>query len=236
MVSLSKNKNKLIRSLSQKKYRDREGLFVVEGDKIVEEVLRNHRDSIDCIVSTHELHYNGIDCFLVSDQEMKQLTAFKTPSKILAVVRKPIFENQLDGLVVVLDDIQDPGNLGTIIRTSEWFGVKTIVCSKNTVDCFNPKVIQSSMGAIFRINIRYENLVEILPTKKHVYGALLEGNSIYNTELNEDSFLIIGNEGNGISEEIKAFITTPVKIPQFGSSESLNAAIACGIFLSHFRA
>lgn len=219
-----------------KKFRDKEGLFVVEGEKTINEIVRDHRELIDCIVTTSESYSFDGKLYHTDEHSMKQISSFKTVPNILAVVRKPRFEEDLSGLTIALDDIQDPGNLGTIIRTADWFGVKTILCNQHTVDVFNPKVIQSTMGAIFRVNIIYCDLQEKLKTlNKTKYAAIMNGSDLYHEKLNQDGIIIIGNEGNGVSQEISDLADVGLTIPKFGESESLNAAMACGILLSHFR-
>lgn len=236
METLSRNKNKWIRSLSSKKHRDKEGYFIVEGRKMVNEVIALYPERVDCVVTTdRDLNYSG-NCYQVSEPEMKKLSALNTPSEILAVVRMVKPDIDLKGLVLALDGIQDPGNLGTIIRTADWFGINTILCSPTTVDQYNQKVIQSTMGSLFRVNLIYCDLhAYIIDSKKTIYGALLNGDNLHDVKLEENAILVIGNEGNGISPEIEQLVEKRLTIPQFGKAESLNAAIATGILLSHFR-
>ena len=240
METLSRNKNKWIRSLGKKKYREIEQHFVVEGNKIVEELIAFYPDRVAMLVTSDESYVNKLSCpfYHCSAKEMKELSTLSTPSSVLAVVaytsNSP--EKQDHGLTLVLDDIQDPGNLGTIIRTADWFGVQQIVCSKNTVDIYNPKVLQATMGSIFRMTIDYVDLSSFLSSyDKPIFGALLEGENMYETKMPADCALIIGNEGKGISNEIQAFVTSPITIPKFGEAESLNAAMATGILLAHFH-
>lgn len=237
---LSQNKNKWIRSLGKKKYRDIEQHFVVEGKKIVEELIEHFPDRVTMLVTSDEsyVHQLSCPCYLSTEKEMKNLSSLATPSSILAVVAfaSNTPEKHVDGLTLVLDDIQDPGNLGTIIRTADWFGVTQIVCSKNTVDVYNPKVLQATMGSVFRVNIDYADLHAFLSSyDKPIFGALLEGENMYKTKIPADCALIIGNEGKGISQQIQAFVDSPITIPKFGEAESLNAAMATGILLAHFR-
>lgn len=173
--------------------------------------------------------------YFTDEKTMKEISSLKTPNKLLAVVKKPITEKKEASFIVVLDDIQDPGNMGTILRTCDWFNVDKIVCSKNTVDIFNTKVIQSSMGSIFRIPVEYCNLSTYLELSTlTIYGALLEGDNIYKQKLEHEGILVMGNEGKGVSEEIQSYITKTIHIPRFGGAESLNVSIATGIVLSEF--
>lgn len=240
METLSRNKNKWIRSLGKKKFREIEQHFVVEGNKIVDELIEFFPERVAMLVTSDSLFVNPLDCpcYSSSEREMKELSTLSTPSPILAVVsfNTQTKSLQQEGLTLVLDDIQDPGNLGTIIRTADWFGVQRIVCSKNTVDMYNPKVLQATMGSIFRMQIEYVDLKAYLNTyDKPIFGALLEGENMYKTKMPSDCALIIGNEGKGISNEVQAFVTSPITIPKFGEAESLNAAMATGILLAHFR-
>lgn len=241
MKSLSKNKIKWIRSLQLKKNRDDLGLFVVEGEKIVQEALLFAPELIEELFQTHEFiadTHPELNSTIVTNEELKQISSLTTPNKAIAVIRKKHAEfiRQITDLVIVLDGIQDPGNMGTILRIADWFGIRNIVCSLQTVDCYNPKVIQASMGAIFRLNIHYsdldswfKNIVDV-----PIYGALLTGKSVYKSELKTPGILLMGNEGNGISENLISLISHPVTIPRFGEAESLNVAVATGIIVSEF--
>ena len=241
MTGLSANKIKWIRSLQQKKFRDELDLFVIEGEKLVTEALSTCPDTIELIVHTDRFTYpidSQIETILTSDNDFKRISSLQNPQGCLAILKKNAIDVPLEdkGLTLVLDSIQDPGNMGTILRISDWFGIKKVVCSMTTVDCYNPKVVQSSMGAILRINIHYTHLETWLKeTKLPVYGALLEGKSIYKESLPEQAIIVMGNEGNGISDEVRTLITHPVTIPSFGGSESLNVAVATGIIVSEFR-
>lgn len=236
METLSKNKIKWIKSLRLKKNRESESLFIVEGEKMVNELLQHWSESIEFIcASTTSVLYDGV-LYQVEEKTMKEISSLSTPNTALAVVRKPELKAKNPRLVLALDGIQDPGNLGTIIRTADWFGVDQIVCSIGTVDAFNSKVVQSSMGSLFRVSIIYVDLRDYLKqTNLPIYGALLEGASIYATSLEKAGVIIMGNEGNGISAEIKAFVQHPIHIPKYGGAESLNVSIATGIVLSEFR-
>ena len=248
---LSKNKIKFITSLHRKKGRDENLLFIAEGNKLVTEILSSDFD-VETLVATGDwIACQGnlpvqelIDC---SPQEMKKISALTTPSVVLAVVRKPDIalnvENLIDKLTLVLDDIRDPGNLGTIIRLCDWFGIENIVCSVGTVEVFNPKVIQATMGAILRVKVHYQELTSFFTevhdkTQIPVYGTFMEGGSIFSENLSSEAIIVMGNEGKGISPEIQKFIQQKISIPSFSSgqgSESLNVAMSTGIVLSEFR-
>lgn len=236
METLSKNKIKWIRSLRLKKNRDVENLFVIEGEKMVLELIEQWPDHVEFICGTISNLTTNQPYYLTDEKTMKEISSLKTPNKLLAVVKKPrpTLERK-ESFIVVLDDVQDPGNMGTILRTCDWYNVDKIVCSKNTVDIFNTKVIQSSMGSLFRIPVVYCDLNEYLQQSKlTIYGALLEGKNIYQQQLERNGIIVMGNEGQGISQEIQKHITESLHIPRFGGAESLNVSIATGIILSEF--
>lgn len=238
MEALSKARQKWIRSLQLKKNRDEESLFVVEGEKLVLEGLSTLASHLELIVSLETFASQIPDqfhsrTFLVSTKELEQISELKTPNKCLAVFKRPNPALAANEMTIVLDGIQDPGNMGTILRLADWFGVKQLVCSKDTVDCYNPKVIQSSMGAIYRIPVHYKDLKEYLSgTQQAKFGAMLQGKNYKQTEYPKDVILIMGNEGKGVRPEIEAFIDIPVTIPRFGKAESLNVATATAILLA----
>ncbi len=236
METLSKNKIKWIKSLRLKKNRSEADVFIVEGQKMVDELIQFWPENIEFIcTSGSAISYEGL-VYRTDEKTIKELSTLTTPNEVLAVVKKPIFTSSMARFVLALDGIQDPGNLGTIIRTADWFDVDQIVCSKGTVDMYNPKVIQSSMGSLFRVNIEYVDLETYLKqTNLPIYGALLEGPPIYTTSLKKEGIIVMGNEGNGISAEIKALIQYPIHIPKHGEAESLNVSIATGIILSEFK-
>ena len=236
---LSKNQVKIITSLKQKKYRQQHGLFVAEGLKTINELLES---SIN-LQQLFTLKVLNIDANLetiITEVDLKKISFLKTPNQALAVFEIPkpkaIIENNL---IVALDDVRDPGNLGTIIRLCDWFGIRDLVCSENTVDCFNPKVIQATMGSISRVNITYRNLEMFLAeTNLPVYGAFMDSENIYKSKLPEQGILIMGNEANGISKELQQRVTHRITIPRFGGlqvTESLNVATATAILLSEFK-
>lgn len=220
-----------------KKYRDREGCFVLEGEKMVLEVLHERPQEILCLCTTKEHTSFEGEQYVVSEAEMKAISEMTTPTSHLAILRRPEFPHSKARFILAIDGVQDPGNMGTLIRTADWFGVDRIVCSKETVDLFNPKVIQSTMGSIFRVPVEYTDLAAYFSAQKlPVYGALLDGQELKKYVLQAEGILLVGNEGKGIREELLPHITHPVKIPGFGQAESLNVAVATGILLAAFRA
>ena len=239
MQSLSKNKIKWIRSLQLKKNRDELGLFIVEGEKMVQEAIENFSQQIDFLVVTKFSSIKtddvSFEVAIATDEELKSISTLKNPNKSLVVLKLPAKRRIETSFRIALDGIQDPGNLGTILRLADWFDVKEIICSKETVDVYNPKVVQASMGAIFRIKVTYCDLEDYLKkSKETIFGALLEGQNIYKKSVEPKGILVLGNEGNGISEKIIPFITEPITIPRFGQAESLNVSVATGILLSEF--
>ena len=250
---LSKNKIKIIQSLGRKKTRDSEHVFLAEGNKLVLEAIASGL-KLQLVAATQSfLEENNVqlkhadEVIACSPEEIKKASLLKNPQEALAVVEIPqkgLKITQLaNDFTLVLDGIQDPGNMGTIIRTADWFGIKSILCSPNSVDCYNPKVIQSSMGAIFRVAVNYLDLpvflVEAAKQNLPVYGTFLEGENIYTSNLSPTGLLVMGNEGNGISEEVARFVTQKIHIPTFATnqsgSESLNVATASAICCSEFR-
>ena len=238
-ILVSKSQIKLITSLSQKKYRDKEGLFIAEGPKVISE-LKGAGLKLHSFFSTEISEgTSGVD-YSVTETELKKISLLKTANKSLAIFEIPKQSiSQPEGLVLALDAIRDPGNMGTIIRLCDWFGVTQLICSHDTADCFNPKVIQATMGSIARVNVRYVDLPEFVSnTTLPVYGGVLNGSDIYTTEIPRNAVIVMGNEANGISEEIINILTHKITIPQFGAvqkTESLNVATAAGILLSEFR-
>ena len=238
-MSLSKNHIKLITSLSQKKYRQKHKLFVVEGVKVVQEFL-NSSYELDIVFSS-DTNFSSTNKFIkVTDQELKKISSLKNPNKVLAIFKIP---NQINpimgGLILVLDSINDPGNLGTIIRLCDWFGIEQLVCSNETVDCFNSKVVQASMGSLTRVAVSYLDLKKYLQNASlPIFVADMDGLNVYKTKLPDSAVLVLGNEANGISDEIKQLVTTKITIPRYGAfqqTESLNVATASAILLSEFR-
>ena len=236
---LSKNQIKLVRSLEMKKNRKRENLFVAEGPKVVGDLLR----------AGFQLHsaYSTVprpDAQLVTDDELRRLSFLQHPQQLLAVFKIPDNNYELFimnyELAIALDGIQDPGNLGTIIRIADWFGISTIYCSPDTADVYNPKVVQATMGSLAHVSVVYCDLVQLLSqTTLPVYGTLLDGDDIYQHPLSREGIIVMGNEGNGISPSVRPLITHRLLIPNFNPSqetaESLNVAIATAITCSEFR-
>ena len=236
---LSKSQIKLITRLKQKKYRQQDGLFVVEGVKAITELLQSNL-KLNKLYTTVSFNIDAKDEVFISETDLKRISFLTTPNKALAIFEipqaKPIGNS---GLIIALDAIRDPGNLGTIIRLCDWFGVQELICSKETVDCYNPKVIQATMGSITRVNINYIDLALFLKSSKlNVFGAFMEGSNVYNIELPKNGILVMGNEANGVSKEVEEIISQKISIPRFGnlqSTESLNVATATAILLSEFR-
>lgn len=238
---LSKNQIKFIRSLKKKKFRQANGLFLAEGVKVVDELISSSF-KIHKIYGTASFQNTlKIDELqIITEKELKMISDFTNPNQVIGIFEIPEKKEPLNqGLTVALDDINDPGNLGTIIRLCDWFGVSQLICSTNTVDCFNPKVVQASMGSLTRVQINYVDLSAYLSEeKREIYGTFLDGENIYSSEHEMNSVLVLGNEANGISERIEALVQRKLTIPQFGDqkqTESLNVATATAIFLSEFR-
>ncbi|MFT3739886.1 MAG: RNA methyltransferase [Breznakibacter sp.] len=247
---LSKNKLKLIASLQNGKFRKEHKLFVAEGTKLVTD-LNAAGATIECLVATAEwlteFNVNCRETIECSGEEMRKASFLKTPASVLALVRIPDSGAQIkptaDKLILVLDDVQDPGNMGTIIRLADWFGIDALVCSIGTVDCYNPKVIQATMGAIARVNVQYTQLGGYLGDAAKagipVYGTFLEGNPIYTETLPANGIIVLGNEGKGIGPEVASLVNKKLLIPDFsqGSTkpESLNVSVAAAIVCSEFR-
>lgn len=238
---VSKNQIKLITSLVQKKYRKQHQLFFAEGIKVINELL-NSKFELDHVYCTSDLFpdVSVSKKTIVSDTDLKKLSALKTANDCLALFKTPQEEKiEENGLIVALDDIRDPGNLGTIIRLCDWFGITQIVCSKETVDVFNPKVVQATMGSIGRVKVHYLELVRYLESSYlPIYGTFMEGENIYKKDLAQEGIIVLGNEANGISNEIEKLVTQKISIPRFGDlqqTESLNVATATAIVLSEFK-
>lgn len=236
---ISKSQTKFITGLQQKKYREQNGLFVAEGPKIIAE-LQDEGLKLHAHFSTSPEDVVAENHFLVSAAELKKISSLKTANTALALFEIPTpkpLEQQ--GLIVALDAVRDPGNLGTIIRLCDWFGVRHLVCSEDTVDCFNPKVVQATMGSLARVHLHYIPLREFLKNSHlPVFGAVMDGKNVYSQQLPAEGILVMGNEANGISNEILETIPNRIGIPRFGKiqkTESLNVATATAILLSEFR-
>lgn len=236
----SKSQIKLIKSLSQKKYRTRHGLFIIEGKKGIFELLSSPLKLHSLFTAKDIFEASEEKTYLIAEGDLKKVSNQQSTQTALAIFHIPeVVQLKPEGLQVVLDDVQDPGNLGTIIRLCDWFGVEDLICSMGTVDCYNPKVVQATMGSIARVNIHYLELTTYLggiPKERPVYGTFLEGENVYSEPVSPDGVVVLGNEGNGISPEVEQLITKKLNIPQFGKArtESLNVATAAAIFLSEF--
>jgi TrmH family RNA methyltransferase len=245
---LSKTYTKYIQSLHHKKFRDAENAFIAEGSKVVMELL--NLEKIVCVnilgkadwlnenEATIRAHYKG-PIEIIEDFELEKISALSTPNQVLGIFKKLKQDpGEVKGrIILALDTIQDPGNLGTIIRIADWFGVSAIICSENCADIYNPKVVQSTMGSLGRVAVVYTNLVNWLEKNNHVpvYAAALNGNSVDGLKGLKEGIILIGNESKGISAEIMQLANAKITIPKFGHAESLNAAVATGIILSHIR-
>ncbi|MFN5347258.1 MAG: TrmH family RNA methyltransferase [Bacteroidota bacterium] len=245
----SKSTISFLRSLQQKKFRNEEGLFIVEGPKMVSEVLKSDFKVKQLYATSNWTpdQNTSLPIEILSDAEMERVSGLQTPNKVMAVVELPILEGPVNtlsnGLHLLLDQIQDPGNLGTIIRIADWFGVSSVICSSDTADVFNPKVIQASMGSVFNVKVHYSSLADVLlknanGNKWPVYATLLTGEEIYNTGFAESSFVILGNESRGVNPILNSFITKGIHIPRPSNkpskAESLNVAVAAGIVCSEY--
>ena len=255
-MAISKNQIKFVRQLEQKKFRRREGLFVAEGTKVVGDLLAHYQPH--AVFATYDWlkDHASENCHLssviteVTDEELRRLSFLQHPQQVLALFPIPLptdtsltsyLSPLTSKLSIALDGIQDPGNLGTIIRIADWFGIEQIFCSEDTVDAWNPKVVQATMGSISRVNIIYFNLLEFLdtlPADYPVYGTLLDGDNIYTQPLTPHGLIVMGNEGNGISPEIRQRVNRRLLIPSYrtdDTAESLNVAIATAVTCAEFR-
>jgi TrmH family RNA methyltransferase len=238
---VTKNQIKLISSLQQKKVRQANQLFVAEGVKVIQELLAAQFE-LELIFETVPLfaEISAEKKALISTDELKKMSALTVPNNCLAVFKIPTALNFKEkGLIVALDSIRDPGNLGTILRICDWFGVQQVICSPDTVDIYNPKVIQATMGSIARVNCIYLDLLPILvKTTLPVFGTFMDGENIYKMNLPKEGIIVMGNEANGISETLKNVIKNKIAIPRFGAlqkTESLNVATATALIVSEFR-
>ena len=238
---VSKNQIKLITSLHQKKYRFANQLFFAEGIKVIQELVESNFE-LEHLYTTQN-DFDAIPVLkrtLISESDLKKISALAAPNTCLAVFKIPAEKKITEsGLILALDSIRDPGNLGTILRLCDWFGIEQLICSKETVDIYNPKVIQATMGSIARVNVNYIDLQDFIgKTKLPVFGTFMEGENIYKSELPQEGIIIMGNEANGISIELEKLTKNKLTIPRFGQlqkTESLNVATATAIILSEFR-
>ncbi|WP_428329137.1 TrmH family RNA methyltransferase [Mucilaginibacter sp.] len=240
---LSKSQISLLRSLQNKKERKEQGLFLVEGYKSVVEFINStyqieavyHTDSFDPKMLKLS---QKINLYNISVTDIEKISSLKTPQEVIALVKIPLYPALNNAKLkqkfsLVLDGIQDPGNMGTIIRTADWFGITDIICSEDTVDAYNPKVVQASMGSLSRINMHYANIITLLPQiGLPVFGAMLNGDNIYQTNFGTEGLIVMGNEGNGMRPAVEQLINKAITIPRTGKAESLNVGIATALFCS----
>ena len=248
---LSKSKIRLIRSLELKKNRLAERLFVAEGKKMVFDLIESHLSPFEVFctkdIAAEIVHVDSRFISVVVKDELKRISSFKSAPEIIALFRIPevTFDwNEItNDLTLVLDAVQDPGNLGTIVRTADWFGIKNIICSKDSVDLYNSKTVQSTMGAIGRVKVHYLELKNFLSEARKqeipIYGTFMEGENLFTTELTSTGIIVMGNEGKGISKELEDYFSGKISIPRFPAinnrSESLNVAVAASIICAEFR-
>lgn len=241
---LGKTKLKYIQSLALKQFRDERNVFVAEGPKIVPELLASPHTTLlqlfglpDWLEENNPAAGEDGEAIRLEPFELEKISFLQTPNQVLGLFRKPVFSVApvTEGITLLLDTLQDPGNLGTIIRTADWFGVRRIVCSPETADAFNPKVVQASMGSICRVRVDYADLAAVLRSNGEVpaYAATLQGDDLHALPRIRNGFILIGNESRGISRDLVAMCRYQVRIPRRGEAESLNAAVAAGILLSH---
>jgi len=238
---LSKFQIKLIKSLKQKKYRNQHGLFIAEGIKIVNELLYSN-SKLEKLFCTKDIYssFEKFDPQIISEKELSKISGLNTPNKLLGLFKIPEASKfKEEGLILALDNINDPGNLGTIIRLCDWFGVSHLICSNKTVDCYNPKVVQSTMGSLARIPVSYTNLSRFLEKSElPIYGAVMDGTSVYSADLEQNAILVMGSESHGISEKNLSLLDDKITIPRYSKTivtESLNVASATAILLNEFR-
>ena len=245
---ISKNLIKNIRSLENKKARHAEGLFIAEGPKVVGDLMEFYKP-VKIVATTQWLEKNHLlpneSTFVVTEEELRKVSLLQHPQQVLAlfpIPEMPLPTLDKQTLILALDNIQDPGNMGTIIRIADWFGITSIVCSKNTADSYNPKCVQATMGSIARVNVIYtdmEKWLAGLPSDYPVYGTFLNGNNIYKEDLSTYGIIIMGNEGNGISEAVGQYVNKRILIPNYPegrpTADSLNVAIATAITCAEFR-
>jgi RNA methyltransferase, TrmH family len=253
MKKISNNTIKSIAALQLKKNRDTNHLFVVEGEKMIDELVKSNLKiamlvAVEEWLVKNEKKISGLDIeiYSASNVELKRMSSMKTPNNVLAIVHQQVEGieniNLNNKLTLVLDNVQDPGNLGTIIRIADWFGIENVVCSTNTVELYNPKVIQSTMGAFLRVKVYYIDLVIFLASKQNlddeIYGSFIDGENIYNTQLKSTGIIVMGNESKGISPDVEKYIKRKITIPTFNKNnsktESLNVGVATAIVCSEF--
>ncbi len=238
---VSKNQLKLITSLQQKKYRVANQLFFAEGIKVIQELVESNFELVHLFTTQNDFdEVSNTKKTIIQESDLKKISALATPNTCLALFEIPKNKEIIEsGLIIALDSIRDPGNLGTILRLCDWFGIDQIICSKQTVDIYNPKVVQATMGSIARVNVNYIDLEAFISeTKLPVFGTFMDGENIYKSVLPQEGIIIMGNEANGISPELELLVKNRLTIPRFGTiqkTESLNVATATAIILSEFR-
>lgn len=238
---IGKSQIKRVASLQQKKFRKEYRQFVAEGPKVIGEFLQSEFKVKELYATQDEAHHFGQrDVMIVSNADLARMSSLTTPSGSLAVIDMPdAVALPSGGVIVALDEIRDPGNLGTIIRLCDWFGVRHLLLSESSVDAFNPKVVQATMGSMARVSVMYVDLPQFLQQSSlPVFGTFMDGDNIYKTNLPQDGIVVFGNESNGISPEVEACVGRRISIPRFGElqrTESLNVATAAAIVLSEFR-
>ena len=236
---LTKNDIKLIKSLKYRKHRVENNLFVIEGLKIINEFINSDWE-VKKIFLTNDTDLNtNLNLNYISNSDLKRISFLKSPNKVLALVKIPKLNKNIKGrLIIALDGVQDPGNLGSIIRLADWFGVSNILCSKNCVDVYNPKVVQSTMGSILRVSVNYVNLIKEIQnlSKYKLFSSVLDGRNINDIDINGNSIILFGNESKGISDELISLSENKISIPKLSSSkiDSLNVSNACAIVLNNF--
>lgn len=245
---LSKNKIKLFNSLKLRKYREKHRLFLAEGEKIVSDLLDSNLNAKYLIIEegfNFKVLCKEVEIIRTDLLVIKKISGLKNPARVIGIFEIPLFEFKVSDIKnkisLFCDGIQDPGNLGTIIRTAGWFGIEHIICTNETVDVYNPKVVQATMGALAGVKVHYSDIEEFfqqIPKDIHIYGTFLAGENIYQSELSESAIIVIGNEGKGISAEVKKYIDKKIYIPcrtdSKNYSESLNVSVATGIVCSEF--
>ena len=236
---LTKNDIKLIKSLKYRKHRFENNLFVIEGLKIINEFINSDWEVKKIFLTNDTDLKTNLNLNYISNSELKRISFLKSPNKVLALVKIPKLIKNIKGkLIIALDGIQDPGNLGSIIRLADWFGVSNILCSKNCVDVYNPKVVQSTMGSILRVSVNYVNLIKEIQnlSKYKLFSSVLDGKNINDIDINGNSIILFGNESKGISEELISLSENKISIPKLSSSkiDSLNVSNACAIVLNNF--
>jgi len=248
---LSQQQRKFIRSLHQKKFRQESGMFIVEGDKLVQELLQSEWKTelvagTEAWLKEHWIKKTTIPFYVVNEKELQAISQMATPNQVLAVVHIPVIQamqadNHAD-IILALDAIQDPGNVGTIIRLADWFGIETVFCGEGTADAYNSKTVQASMGSIFRVHILYGNLSSLLIQASHtehiIYGTVLDGNNLYAVNLKIPAIIVMGNESQGISRNVAALLQERITIPASQNkarAESLNVSLAAAIVCAEFR-